>query len=171
MLKVEYNFNKQELAKATVDFMRARPLVKLGEIILKTLCPVMLILYGLKLYYQIATTKDFAYILFVILFIGFSRKITQIIVASNLPNSSNKACYTIDKVKLSQAQTNQNPVSQPWKNLKFIYKNKIGYIVPITGFNNGGKFIYLPKHGFKAKSDIDGFEELLMNCKIKVKKI
>jgi len=78
-------------------------------------------------------------------------------------------------VQMTQQQihlfTNQDhsSIKLPWNKVRFIAKNNRGYILPLTGLTNAGKFIWLPLKKLEEDNQEEGFLTLVQKFNIKIK--
>lgn len=174
MINVEYTITPQESANATLDFLINRPVMALIFKFMKYSCILLCIGFAITLYNKQARVQDFVSVMFAVLWIIFYRPVNRWVIKGSL--GKHKFPNAKQLIKIDQKSIlNKNPAGQPqhidWKNVKFILQNKDGYIVPLTGFSNAGKFLWLPFRGFTEANMQEEFISLVNNLKLKIKKV
>jgi hypothetical protein len=173
MITVEYQPNVNEMTKATLDFLECRPLIKTMTLLMKICCFIMGVAYILKATANILNLHDMLVILFVLTWLFGQRSINNFILKRNLTRkkihqTTNKFYLHQHKI-LWQTTTDNKQTEQRWKQIKYIYQNKDGYIIPAIGAKNAGKFIWLPKRGFNNLRAENDFLDLLKQLGIIIK--
>jgi hypothetical protein len=172
MIIVEYQPNIPEITNATLNFLERRPIIKVIILLMKICCVIMSAAYILKAIMNTITIHDMLVLLFALTWLfgyrvlnGFILK--KILGRQNITKAINK--FHINKYKLWWQATNKQPMQQEWKYVTYIYQNPNGYIVPLIGAANAGKFIWLPKRGFAEPAAENKFLELIKQLKIIIK--
>ena len=172
MITVKYLPNIHETINVTMDFLNRRPVVKIMLILTKVCCFLMCIAYILKATINTLKFHDMLVLLFALTWLFGYRFLNALILKKVLiKNKTDKFNHTfhINKDKLWGTNNNTFPIQQQWKQVKYIYKNHNGYIIPAIGSANAGKFVWLPKRGFDNTDAENNFLEILQQHKILVK--
>lgn len=169
---VTYTTEIAETVNATLDFINNRPLVKFTVIAAKICCSIMIIAYLLKAIYNILTIHDMLVLLFAITWLFAYRRLNTILLQKILTKRNSLTStkqYQLTSTKISEICKQQTINHHPWKSIKFIYQNNDGYLIPITGSANAGKFIWLPNRGFSSTQAKTNFLTLLQHHNIRIK--
>lgn len=173
MIIVEYQPNVIETTKATLDFLDRRPIVKIIILLMKSCCFIMSVAYLLKAVTSTLNIHDMLILLFALIWLFGHRTLNYIILKRAL--TKQKINLTTNKFHLSKHKLwwlnihNHQPMQQAWNQIKYIYRNQDGYIIPSIGTANAGKFIWLPKRGFNEPAAEQKFLKLLEQLNIKIK--
>ncbi len=172
MIELNFETTSQESAQATIDFMSNRPIGALMFRFMQSMCILLCVGYGLMLYSHSTRLEDTLAVIAALAWLLAYKHINRWIVVQSLKirKFSNVSCICkIDeKSILYQLQANQ-PLHIEWKKLKFVLKNKNGYIIPLTGASNAGKFMWLPLrslHSYEPE-----LLDLIAKFKLKIKKV
>lgn len=150
-IRLNYSVDPKELARASVDFLDKRPFIKLLKISMNCCCILAIIALFLKMREGVADKQDFIFVMIVSTWMFMYKLISYgiiLFVAKMSKNSVKEVSYELDASKLQLQNKGKLLNKQSWKQLKKIYKNSSGYIVPFVGMTNGGKFAWLPKKSF-----------------------
>lgn len=174
MINIEYNITPQESANATLDFITNRPVMRFVFKFMQYSCIVLCIGFAISMYHKQARVQDFVAVLFAVIWLLFYKPINRWVVRGSLKAQkfSNASCtYKIDKKSIFCKIANAQPRHIDWKNVKFVLQNKDGFIVPLTGIANAGKFIWLPNRGFVQENMREEFINLIQELKLKLKRV
>lgn len=174
MINVEYTIAPKESANATLDFLINRPLMSLIFKVMKYSCIILCIGFAMVLYTKQARVQDFVSVLFAAIWLIFYKPINRWVIKGSLNKrkfASDTHTIKIDEKSIFSKRSTGEPQNITWKNVKFILQNQDGYIVPLTGFNNAGKFLWLPFRGFTQASMQDDFVSLAGKLRLKIKKV
>jgi len=174
MINIEYASVPQETADATLDFLTNRPFMRIMFWFMKMSCLILCIGFGLTLYAKAARPQDFASVFLALTWLFAYKRINRWIIKGSLKKAKfNNAInvFKIDHKSIFCKLPSKQPVDIEWKRLKYVYKNKDGYIIPITGITNGGKFIWLPHRGFNTQALESEFLEIANKFRLKIKNI
>ena len=172
MITVEYKPNIIETTQATLDFLENRPIMKITIRIIYFCFFILFVGYLLKAIISTIKVGDVCIFLFIIIWLFGHRNICSYILKKGLKRKNIEQIsikFNITKYKLWWQQSNLPSTQQTWQKIKFIYKNKNGYIIPLTGLCHAGQFIWLPFRGFKNNSG--QFEDLLLDLNLPIKNI
>ena len=174
MINFEYKVIPQETSQATLDFLTNRPFLSAMFFMMKVSCIILCIMFAFAAYNKSARTQDLAVVIMAIGWLLFYKPINRYLIKSSLKaasvNDTTNTCKIDDK-SIYCNLANRYPLNIEWKRLKYLLKNKDGYIVPLTGLGNGGKFIWLPYRAFKPQGLEQEFLSLAGQFKLKIKKI
>ena len=141
---------------------------------MKAACLLYFAAFAVKLYVKGAQTQDYISAVIAFFWLVYFRKINFWMIKHRLQSkkfNSPKNIVKIDhKSILCQLQANQ-PMHIEWKKLKYILRNKDGYIIPLTGISNAGKFMWLPYRCFANNNIEEEFLNIVSKCKLKIKNI
>lgn len=147
MIELEYEASIKESAQATLDFLLNRPLFKFLYSTMKGCCLILCAAFAICLYSGSIRIQDMIAAFFALAWILFYKQFNHWLIKSalKLKNNSQQKCSCKIDDKSILFKTNNNISHIEWKKLKFVLKSAAGYIIPLTGLNNGGRFIWLPK--------------------------
>jgi hypothetical protein len=174
MINIEYTMTPEETAKATFDFLANRPFISLLFFFMKTSCFIICIGFVIAVYNKSVRIQDVVSALFALIWISAFKEFNRWMINKRLKNKAfgnAKNEFKIDHKSIFCRFQASNPQNIEWKKLKYILQNKDGYIIPLTGMSNAGKFMWLPFRCFENKSIEQDFLELVKNFKLKIKKI
>lgn len=170
MIMNQYQIEVNEMTNATLSFIESRPVMKLILWGMKIACLAMLAGFLIKAYTQTLTSLDLGTTLFAMAWLCFRRKINAFFLKKNL--SMRKAEQFHKEYHLSPYKIwwkeNATPQQLLWQEVPCVLAQRDGYMIPLTGMAQSGRFLWLPKRGFKDES---GFLELLKKKSVKLKKI
>jgi hypothetical protein len=173
MITIEYCPKISETINATLDFISKRPLVKVFLTLTKFCCFLMCIACLLKVIFNALSIYDILVFLFVLTWLFGHRYINYFFLRKILTkNKIDKFHYIlyINQDKLWGINKYNNiTIQQPWKQIKYIYKNNDGYIIPEIGAINAGRFTWLPKRGFTNVEAEEKFLNILHQRHIAIK--
>lgn len=172
MLELNYVTGADESASVTLDFMANRPAVAALFKAMQVLCILLCIMFVVMYFNNNIKLEDISALIGAVGWILFYKRINHWIVKKTLQLRKFSDCKCLckidDKSIMYQVHTN-TPQHVTWKSLKFVLQNNNGYIIPLTGIKNAGKFIWLPKRS------LDGNEQSLLDLfakyKLKIKNI
>lgn len=174
MLEIEYTATAQETSKATLDFMSNRPIMALLFLSMKISCLLLCLVFTITLYNKSIRPQDIGAILFAVIWLLYYKQINRWIIRRSLKMrkfTDYKCLYKIDDKSILYQLHTFAPQHIQWKKLKYVLKNNEGYIIPITGIDNAGKFLWLPFRSLHNDSDQQQFLNFLEKFKLKLKEI
>lgn len=174
MLELEFTTTADEVADATTVFLTKRPLLNLMLILLRVSCFVLCFAFAIAVVNKAARPQDYVMALTAATWIFYHNKINRWVVMSSLKrrNLENIKCnMKIDEKSILYRLQNYTPQYIEWKKLRFIIKNKSGYIIPLTGLANAGRFMWIPLHGLNRTGDEQQFLDLISRHKLKIKTV
>jgi len=130
--------------------------------------------FAITLYHHSAKPQDFAAVFFALIWLFYYKSINRWLIKRNLKRvkfSEAPNVFKIDHKSIFCKLPAKNPVDLEWKKFKYVLKNSDGYILPITGISNGGKFIWLPFRAFSSPELEAEFLGLVAKFKLKIKTI
>ena len=177
MIKIEYQPDIKDLAKATITYIENNLVIKTAIIAMNISCWMVCLAYTLKFATSTLVTSDGYAVVFALLWIIFRRIINEkallfILKKKKINQYTNK--INIGKKRISWINTANHMKHLLWKNLQVIYKTKKGYIIPkVLDAPLNSTFIWIPKSSFNDKNTESEFLDIikLNNIKLKNKKI
>lgn len=78
--------------------------------------------------------------------------------------------FDFNKFKIKAIINNLN-LDITWKSLRtaFYIKSLSGYMLPLTGLKNAGRFVWLPESGFEDAAALQAFIQFLNDNNVKIK--
>lgn len=174
MLEIEYRATANEAADATMDFLANRPLLNIMFFVMRISCFMLCFAFCIALYHNAIRPQDIATVIIAAIWIRYYKPINRWIIKGALKRrkfDEMKCLLKMDEKSILYRIQNFAPHHIEWKKLKFILKNKNGYIVPLTGLTNAGRFMWLPLHCFANPSDEQFFLDLVSKHKLKIKPV
>jgi hypothetical protein len=174
MINVEYTITPKETVNATLDFLSNRPFVAIMFKVMQLSCIALCIAFAAAVYNKAAKPQDLATVIFALGWIFFYKHVNRWIIKGGLKRrkfETAKQQFKIDEKSIFCRWHINTPINIEWKKIKFLLKNKDGYIVPLTGFANAGKFLWLPSRGFESVNSEQSFLELVNKFNLKIKNI
>lgn len=172
-MDIQYTTTAQEAADATFDFLTNRPIIASIFSFMKIACTLMCLGFLINAYHKTLRKEDFVALLVALGWIFFYKKINRLVIKLNFKH---RKFTTIDyKIKIDEqsilAQQGQNIQYIEWHKIRYILKNRHGYIIPLTGISNAGKFLWLPISSLQQESGEDTFLSIVNKFKLQIKKI
>jgi hypothetical protein len=148
MINIQYTIDPAQIAQATSDFLNKRPIMRVLRILMLGAAVLLNISLILKIYWQAPISlRDILSCLLAIGWVMFYKHIHKYIIAFKLRRSPTNLQLNLEissqQINFFSTQ-NASPSKLFWQRIKLIYKTKEGYIVPLTGLSNAGKFLWLP---------------------------
>lgn len=174
MINIEYAGVPQETANATLDFLVNRPFLKTMFWFMKVSCIMLCVGFGVTLYHKAAIAQDFVAVFFAVMWLFYYKSMNRWIIKRNLKRvkfGEAPHIFKIDNRSIFCKLPSRNPVDIEWKKFKYVLKNNDGYILPLTGITNGGKFVWLPYRAFTSPEIESEFLALVAKFKLKTKTI
>lgn len=171
MINVNYQPLHMEIVQATLDFFVNRPMMRMLLRFMKAACLLLCIVFAIFLYTGNPQPKDYIFVAASIIWLFYYKRINRELIGMILKRRNLQGIphnFNIDKQRIF-CRDQQTQIE--WKRVKFVLKNAHGYIVPLTGFANAGKFLWLPKRGFANEQDEQGFVSILHSLSKKLKAI
>jgi hypothetical protein len=173
MLNVKYHLNIEEMAQATYDFVTQRPLIRLMQILMSLGAILLCGAFLGRIYLRLPTSlTDLIAVLFSLCWLLFYKTLHKKLILHSMrkhakPDLELELQITNHQIHLLNNQ-NYSSIKLPWKKLRFVSQNKFGYIFPLTGLNNAGKFIWLPLNSLQSHQHED-LKQLFAKFNIKIK--
>ncbi len=172
MIDIEYTTDPKETAAATLDFLSNRPLMSFMFKFMQVMCFLLCAGFAITVYNKSARPQDWATAVTACLWLLFYKPINRWVIRSGLKYRSfgnNKCVVRMDDKSVFCKINTANPQHVEWKKLKYVIKNKEGYIVPLTGMANAGKFLWLPMRCFTSPELEQQFLQLAQKFKLQLK--
>lgn len=175
MINIEYTMTPQETVNTTMDFLTNRPFLSSMFLFMRISCLLFCIVFALSVFTtKSARPQDLATIVFAIAWLLYYKSINRWVIKKSLANRKfyNMGYkFKIDEKSIFCRLHSDNIINIEWKKIKHILKNKDGYIIPLTGMGNAGRFLWLPTRGFTDNSIEQDFINLTSKFKLKIKNI
>ena len=166
---LNYEIQAEEMAQATSDFLLDRPIVKISYRLMQFCCIFICCGIIIKFYFAKLILNDYMFFIFASSWLLFGRKINLHLVAFLYKKRKSTTTYTCTVTETNvTVKIGNTSIQQPWKQVKKILKNQFGFIVPIIGYNNGGKFIWLPFR-VMTKNQLDSLHSFFSKQNIQLK--
>jgi len=133
---------------------------------------MLFIAFAMTAYNNAVRPQDIVSVIAAIIWLLYYKPINRWIIGSILKRRQfPELTYNvrIDDKSIFYKQDNNQPNHIEWKKLKFVLKDQFGYIIPLTGLTNAGKYIWLPLRSMQASEQ--EFLNLLQKFKLKVKQL
>ncbi len=173
MINIEFTPTVDEAAQATFDFLSNRPIMSFMLKIMKVSCVLLAIGFVITAIGKSIRVQDIAALIMALVWLIFYKRINHWLIKRNLRLRKFdvfKQSLSIDSRAITATTANNFMHKVEWKSVKFVLKNAKGYIVPLTGFSNAGKFFWIPFSSLDASTNKE-LESVLEQAKIKVKSI
>ena len=171
MIKISYQPNLAESASATLDFLLQRPFLSIIFFGMRICCVLLCLGFCLKAFQEQMQVIDLVIVIFAIAWLFYFKALHKVIIKFSLKMQKIDHIfqdYMINKKYISWQTSKQTSHKINWKQLKIMYKNSTGYIVPLTGFRNSAKFLWFPRRGFGSCEQEQDFLDLAQtNLKVK----
>lgn len=174
MLEIRFHTSAKEAATATIDFMSNRPIVAIMFYVMTALCIMLCFVFAITVYNHAARSADVVAVIGAVGWILFYKKINRFFIERLLllrKFAEFECLYKIDAKSILYKLHTQEASHIEWKKLKLVLKNKDGYIIPLTGLANAGKFLWLPLHSLQAAGIEQELLDLFTKFKLKLKTI
>lgn len=174
MLEIKYTATPETTAKVTLDFLSNRPFVSAMFKFMQISCMFLCLGFAINVYNHAVQPKDYMALSTAVIWLLFYKKINRWLIKNNLKHRKFNQLdyvYKIDEQSIFCTVNNKVPHHITWKKLKYILQTKDGYILPMTGFTNAGKFLWLPFQSLENNNAEETFLNLVKKFKLKVKNI
>jgi hypothetical protein len=161
----------QETADSTLNFLLNRPLMNVMFLIMRYSCIFLCFGFLITLYQRNTRVEDVVAVITACAWLFFYKSINRKVIKSTLKArkfTSLQRTIKFDDKSIACLGPKMLPIDIQWKKLKFVLKTKQGYIIPLTGLINAGKFIWLPFHAFKDQQE-QQFLQYLQQFNLKLK--
>lgn len=165
-LEIKSKHKVLEFLNAYLDFIENRPILKFAISGMNALCCLMLAGNLVKWFSIGFEPNEIFMAIFCFMWIFFRRKINLAIIKRTGKHEDNEKTVHITNKYISYS----NEERVRWSHLKKIYKNDLGFIIPMLGLKNAGKFIWLPYECIN-KDEQKTWLNLLDELKISIKSI
>lgn len=172
MIDIEYTSTPQETAAVSLQFLTNRPVVASMFVSMKIICFMLFIAFGITAYNHALRPQDIISVISAIIWLLYYKSINRWIISSILKRRKfPELTYNvrIDDKSIFYKQNDSQPRHIEWNKLKFVLKDKSGYIIPLTGLTNAGKYIWLPLRSLQASEQ--ELLNLLNKFKLKIKQV
>jgi len=173
MIDIEYTPDKDEIIDASLDLMLQRPAIRFMAIGMKGCCAMLCFGFYLKWKTYSINPQDYMALGMAIAWMFYYRKINRAIVKlgskkRKIPDSP--AAFNVDKKRIFYKDPHKQTHNIEWRNIRFLLKNSKGYILPLTGLRNAGKYLWFPHRAFENEKQEEEFTKLVKSNKIRIKK-
>lgn len=172
MINISFIPTNLEFAEATAKFLLQRPTLRLLMSITRGASLLVIVGFALCFYADAVTAKNIISTSMAVIWLFFYKKINtavvkKVIISRDLGKIPNN--FKIDKNRiLCKTQTTSSQID--WRNIKYVLSTYAGYIIPLTGIANAGRFLWLPKRAFTDNAQEQEFIKLLDKVKKPIKK-
>lgn len=171
MVVNRYQVEIDEIAQATLSFLEHRPGLRFILGAMKFVCCFMIVTFVFKCLYHNASFVDLAITLFALAWLFYRKKINRFLLkrsykAQKLDQVSRQ--YQISKTKIWWKENNHVPQELRWQQVPYILEHTMGYLIPLTGMQNSGRFLWFPLRGFEQ---LEEFQRIIKEKEIKLKKL
>lgn len=174
MIKFEYTATTSETAAAALDFMTNRPILAAMFKFMQYACIILCIVFVASLITSALRPQDYIAMICAILWLFFYKHINRAIIrmALNRRKFADMHCICkFDEKSILFSMRDFTPQHIEWKKIRFILKNKSGYIIPLTGLANAGRFMWLPLRSMQKPGDEQAFLGFIEQFKIKIRNL
>lgn len=172
MLEIEYTASAEETAVATYTFLMQRPILQMLFLFMKMACIIICVAFMLSIYYKFIRPQDILAFITALIWLFFYKNINSWIIRNTLKSrkfTDMKCFFKIDNKGILYKYNNAQPQHIEWKYLKYVLQNKQGYIIPLTGITNAGKFLWLPMRCLENHETQKDFMNFLDKSHLKIK--
>ncbi len=172
MIDIEYTSTPQETAAVSLQFLTNRPIVASMFMSMKIICYMLFLAFAMTAYNNALRPQDTISVIAAVIWLIYYKPINRWIISSILKRRKfPQLTYNvrIDDKSIFYKQDNNQANHIEWNKLKFVIKDQAGYIIPLTGLKNAGKFIWLPLRSLQASEQ--EFLNLLQKFKLKIKQL
>ena len=173
MLNLNYNLNIDEMATATLDFLENRPILKFSLFNMKMICCMTIGIYLITVYHGNISWLNSSITIGAIAWLFFRRKLNYFILHKSLTRK--KVHEYVNNIEIYKhkifTKINNSVTELGWSKISFVYQSKNGYMIPLPGISNSGKFIWLPLRSFTNTHEENTFLDIVKNYKLKIKLI
>lgn len=175
MSKNSYFPDPNVLSKVGLEFFETRPQIRILILCVNffTLLMASLIILILQVNHEIASSS-IIFLIATYVWLTHRRTIQRLLMKYRFKKSINKHnkewFFDFNKFKI-KAVINNLKLDITWKSLRSVFyiKSLSGYMIPLTGMKNAGRFVWLPESGFEDETALQNFIKFLSDNKIKVK--
>lgn len=174
MINLEYTTTPQETSQTTLIFLANRPLVSMLFFMMKITCILLLIGFTFTVYAKAVRPQDIVSAIMALVWLFCYKAINRWVIKSALKArrfTDVKYNIKIDDKSIICRFANDSLQYIEWKKLKYVLDTQDGYVIPLTGFSNAGKFLWLPIRAFINPIMQQDFLQLVANAKLKIKKV
>lgn len=172
MINIQYTSTPQETAAVSLQFLANRPAVASMFSMMKIICISLFVAFAYSAYHQAIHLQDVFAVIAALMWLKYYKNINIFIIKNMLKRKqAPELSYdiSINESSIAYKQNNNHPTNISWKKLKFVLRDASGYIIPLTGFANAGRFIWVPQRCLRDSEP--AFLELLHKAKLKIKTI
>jgi hypothetical protein len=175
MKKNTYFPDADIMSRVCIEFLESRPQIKVMILTfnLLTLFLASIIFIILQTEGRI-TNQSIVFLIATYLWLSHRKFFQRILIKYRFNKSikkHNKSWkFTFNKFKIT-ANVNDTTWDMKWKSFRKIFylKKLSGYMIPLTGFTNSGRFIWLPESGFESEAALQEFQEFIAYNNLKIR--
>lgn len=164
----------QETANSTMNFLANRPFMNVMFLVMRYSCIILCFGFAITLYQGNTRPEDIAAVIMAIGWLVFYKKINRRVIATVLKGRKFETMtrtIKFDNKSIMCRGAMNMPIDIAWKKLRFVLKSNDGYIIPLTGLVNAGKFFWIPLRAFTQEDQEQQFLDILQKFKIKIKDV
>lgn len=173
MEQIRYPLQANEMATATLDFLCNRPVMKFLILFMKGCCLLLLLGFALTIKGHSTKPMDYAAAATAVLWLIFNRQVHEYIIRQSMKGrrfASSNVEYKFDHKQIAYPTANGRSDSIDWSKLSLVFKNKDGFIIPLTGLRNAGQFIWLPHRALNSETQAK-LLDIIQQAKLKVRNL
>lgn len=174
MIQIEYKTDFAESANATVDFLMNRPLMHILFFIMNIACVGVCIGFVITLYEGNVHPSNLLIALLALFWLFCYKTVNRFIITRSLRMQHGNSLtqqYQVNKRRISWKTAFKLPCHVEWDKIRFIYENKEGYIIPLTGRANAAKFLWFPIRGFQTDEQRQAFIDIIKDKEKAIKPV
>ena len=161
------------ISEVTLEFLENKIGIKLIVFIMNIVTVIIGALAMLIMYVHGIQYNTLIFSVFSVCWLMFRKDAQKFVIKRKMSQAilqnSNPWEYDINS-KCIKGKVLSYELSIKWKDVrKILFLEKLdGYLIPLTGLKNAGKFIWLPLSGFNNMHDIEEFSKLIPEKRLKI---
>lgn len=169
MLEIEYLTDPDESAQAAIDFFKSRPLMAMLVRGMQACCIIYVIAFAMSAMHRTLRVPDCMVGGLVVAWFFYYEHLSRWIIKRGLlvqQLAQVKCLLRMDAKSILCQLQGFKPQHIEIKKIKFVLRNSRGYIIPLTGMQNAGKFMWLPERSLPKDGQ---FVALLSQFQVPIK--
>lgn len=171
MLEIEYLTNPDESAQATIDFFKSRPLMAMLVWCMQAFCIIYVLAFAIGAIYRTLRLQDYMVGGLVLAWFFAYEHLSRWIIKRKLlvkQMTHLKCLLKMDSKSILYQIQGYTPQYIELKKIRYILRTARGYIIPLTGLQNAGKFMWVPNRSLPTNGQ---FTALLDQFQVSIKTI
>ena len=170
-MEIKCEVEKDSYVEAMISFLMSRPIIYVSYFVFRAMCFIYFSVGCYLLSANLLSGWHTVTFTFATLWLFFSKSLLKNFI-SNIVNTKSRD-YNVRYV-LGDRFIDYFPPGKVSErifvdNLRYVIKKKDGYVIPLPGMNNAGRFIFLPIKSL-TKPLMENVHNLFLMNKVKVKK-